>query len=75
MSGVTTTAVLIERLRAVFFRAAPLSPEEREAFITFSGHLKRQLDAAEEELLLAGRSTDSIQAARYLLEALPGITV
>jgi hypothetical protein len=57
------------------FRAAPLSPEEREAFVLFSAHLRKHLDAVEEDLTKTNRPTDSVKALRYLLEALPGITV
>jgi hypothetical protein len=65
----------LEHLRVVMFRAAPLSPEEREAFVLFSAHLRKHLDAVEEDLTQTNRPTDSVKALRYLLEALPGITV
>jgi hypothetical protein len=65
----------LELLRGVMFRAAPLSPEERDAFVLYSAQLRRHLDAIEETLEGAGKSTGSAQALRYLLEALPGITV
>jgi hypothetical protein len=65
----------LELLRGVMFRAAPLSPEERDAFVLYSAQLRRHLDAVEEALKSAGKSTGSAQALRYLLEALPGITV
>ena len=57
------------------FRAGPLSFEEREAFVTFSGQLKRQIDATEDALERVGASTASVKALRYLLEAVPGFTV
>jgi len=69
------TGETLELLRGVMFRAAPLSPEERDAFVLYSAQLRRHLDAVEEALLSAGKSTGSAQALRYLLEALPGITV
>lgn len=65
----------LELLRGVLFRAAPLSEEERDAFAVYSGQLRRHLDAVEEALESAGKSKGSAQSLRYLLEALPGITV
>jgi hypothetical protein len=56
-------------------RAAPLSDEERDAFVRYSAQLRRHLGAVEEALESAGKSTGSAQSLRYLLEALPGITV
>lgn len=69
------TAKVLGHLREVMFRASPLSPEEREAFVVFSAQLKRQLDTTEELLERVGGSTDSVRALRYLLEAVPGFTV
>jgi hypothetical protein len=66
---------MLEHMRAAMFRALPLSEHERESFAAFNGHLKRQLDAIEDELRAAGRPTDAVKTVRYLLEALPGITV
>jgi type VI protein secretion system component VasF len=43
--------------------------------VLYSAQLRRHLDAVEEALESAGKSTGSAQALRYLLEALPGITV
>lgn len=65
----------LELLRAALLRAAPLSMEERDAFLLYSGQLRRQLNAIEEVLETAGKSTDAVKTLRYLLEALPCITV
>lgn len=65
----------LELLRGVMLRVGPLSDEERDAFVLYNAQLRRHLDAVEENLKSAGRSTDSAKALRYLLEALPGITV
>jgi hypothetical protein len=65
----------LELLRGALLRAAPLSTEERDAFLLYSGQLRRQLNAIEETLEIAGKSTDAVKTLRYLLEALPGITV
>lgn len=70
-----TTERVLGHLREVMFRATPLSEEEREAFTTFSLQLRRQLDAAEDALERAGAPTTSVQALRYLLEAVPGFSV
>jgi hypothetical protein len=43
--------------------------------VLFSAHLRKHLDAVEEDLTQTKRPTDSVKALRYLLEALPGITV
>lgn len=65
----------LELLRGVMLRAGPLSEEERNAFVRYSAQLRRTLDAVEERLEGAGESTISAKTLRYLLEALPGITV
>lgn len=65
----------LELLRNALFRAAPLSTEERDAFVLYSGQLRRNLNAIEEALEDANKPTDAVKALRHLLEALPGITV
>lgn len=67
----------LELLRGAMLRASPLSEEEREAFLRYSAQLRRNLEAVD-EALQATSSPVSIEAAkklRYLLEALPGITI
>lgn len=65
----------LELIRGVMLRAGPLSEEERDAFVRYSVQLRRSLDAVEERLEDAGEPTISAKTLRYLLEALPGITV
>jgi len=70
-----TTQQVLGHLREVMFRATPLSEDERIAFATLNGQLKRQLDATEDALERTGASVTSVQALRYLIEAIPGFTV
>lgn len=63
----------LEHIRAVMFRAAPLSEEEKEAFLQFSAQLKRQFDDVESLLEQAGKSTESLKNLKHLVESLPGI--
>lgn len=69
------TEQVLGHLREVMFRATPLSEQERIAFDVFNGKLKRQLDATEDALERAGASVTSVQALRYLIEAIPGFTL
>ena len=65
----------IDIVRAVVQRAAPLTDDEREAFIAYSAQLSRRLDAIEEALQSAGQDTSQVTALRHLIDALPGVMV
>lgn len=65
----------IEHIKTVMFRSAPLSEEEKQAFLQFSLQLKRQLDSLQEELEKANKSTESLKNLRHLIDSLPGISV
>lgn len=65
----------IEHIRSVMFRASPLSEDEKQAFIQYSERLKRQLDEIEKQLEQAGKSTESLQNLRHLLDSIPGISI
>lgn len=56
-------------------RSAPLTDDEREAFIAYSAQLSRHLDAVDEALRAAGQDTSHVVALRHLLDALPGVMV
>lgn len=67
----------LELLRTAMLRAAPLSEEEREAFLRYSAQLRRNLEAVDEALEAQGLPApiEAAKKLRYLLEALPGITI
>ena len=65
----------LDAVRAVIMRAAPLSDDEREAFVAYSAQLVKHLDAIEAAQKQAGQDTSSVVALRHLLDALPGVMV
>jgi hypothetical protein len=65
----------LDMVRDVIYRSAPLSDDEREAFIAYSAQLARHLDAIEATQRNAGQDTSSVVALRHLLDALPGVMV
>ena len=62
-------------IRDAILRAAPLSDDEREAFVAYSAQLARCLDAIEDAQRQAGQDTSQVTALRHLLDALPGVMV
>jgi hypothetical protein len=65
----------LDTIRAVIMRSAPLTDDEREAFISYSAQLAKHLDAIEEAQRSAGQDTSHVVALRHLLDALPGVMV
>jgi len=65
----------LDTIRGVIYRSAPISDDEREAFIAYSAQLARHLDAIEETQKSAGQDTSNVVALRHLLDALPGVMV
>lgn len=65
----------LDTVRDVIYRAAPISDDEREAFISYSAQLAKHLDAIEEAQRAAGQDTSHVTALRHLLDALPGVMV
>jgi hypothetical protein len=72
---VTFSHETLDTIRDVIYRAAPLSDDEREAFVAYSAQLARHLDAIEAAQTRAGQDTSSLVALRHLLDALPGVMV
>lgn len=66
---------VLDTVRAVILRSAPLTDDEREAFIAYSAQLSRHLDAIEEAQRAAGQDTSHVTSLRHLLDALPGVLV
>lgn len=65
----------LDTIRAAIYRSAPISDDEREAFVAYSAQLCRHLDAIEEAQRNAGQDTSNVMAVRYLLDAIPGVMV
>ena len=65
----------LDTICAVMHRAAPLTNDEREAFVAYSAQLAKHLDTIEATQKQAGQDTSSVVALRHLLDALPGVMV
>lgn len=66
---------VLDTLRRVIHRAAPISDDEREAFLAYSALLSKRLDTIERAQREAHQSTEHVAELRKLLDALPGVMV